>query len=367
MGIKVSRLLLRIHFWKLLKISKPEGYEKFGCSQGWCTNFCKRYRISRQCRNNNKKLPVAARLPQIMRFHKWLLHVVQMTLPHRCPIYGRYPARFMFHMDQVPLEFCFRNRRSLNPMADECWIFQPGSGLEKRQCSLIMCVRPEGDQIVKPFLIFRGTGKRLPREEMEFYIEYCDEVGVLWQANAWADGVVMIEWLDSFVKSTSALGGDVLLGMDNHGAQKTKQFRKKMLEYGIQPVYTPPYCTDCVSPCDHHLGAWIKEQMGVLFQDEILNNYDHWVGGGANFAGCRRKLIFWFLQVWKKFVVQKAHTIRQAFISTGFLIAMNGMQNHFIKLQGYKGKYDFTNAVPCDPNVDDLSESECSSSDEELS
>lgn len=46
---------------------------------------------------------------------------------------------------------------------------------------------------------------------------------------------------------------------------------------------------------------------------------------------------------------------------------MNGLQNHFIKLQGYKGKYDFTNAVPYDPNVDDLSESECSSSDEELS
>ena len=41
---------------------------------------------------------------------------------------------------------------------DQLWILQPGSGLDKRQATLQLCIRAEGQQTVKPAIIFRGKG-----------------------------------------------------------------------------------------------------------------------------------------------------------------------------------------------------------------
>ena len=46
----------------------------------------------------------------------------------------------------------------------QVWIFQPGSSQDKRQATLQLCIRPEGEQTVKPAIIFRGKGN-VPTEE----------------------------------------------------------------------------------------------------------------------------------------------------------------------------------------------------------
>ena len=40
---------------------------------------------------------------------------------------------------------------------EKVWISQPGSGLDKRQCTLQICLRGEGEQ-PKVGIIFRGKG-----------------------------------------------------------------------------------------------------------------------------------------------------------------------------------------------------------------
>ena len=46
---------------------------------------------------------------QICNFHRWLLHDLQRSAPQRCPQYGRFPARFMFHMViHSSLKFIYR-------------------------------------------------------------------------------------------------------------------------------------------------------------------------------------------------------------------------------------------------------------------
>lgn len=54
----------------------------------------------------------------------------------------------------------------------------------------------------------------------------------------------MLQWLRQFNADTASRGNEeVLLGMDNHGAQQTDAFREHMRLSNIVPAYTPPDCT----------------------------------------------------------------------------------------------------------------------------
>jgi len=83
---------------EILRKNKPQSWDTFAASNGWLSNFKKRYRISAQRVNNKKNVPITEKIPLMKVFHRWFLKDVQMRLPQRCPIYGRFPAQYMFHM-----------------------------------------------------------------------------------------------------------------------------------------------------------------------------------------------------------------------------------------------------------------------------
>ena len=55
-----------------------------------------------------------------------------------------------------------------SPKDHKVWARQPGSKLDKRQCSLQVCFSSE-DNNVKVVIIFRGTGKRIAEAEKLAY------------------------------------------------------------------------------------------------------------------------------------------------------------------------------------------------------
>ena len=59
------------------------------------------------------------------------------------------------------------------------WVSQPYSGADKRQCSLNVCFRPEGEQ-PRIAIVFRGQGKRISQlekqawdKDVDVYFEKC--------------------------------------------------------------------------------------------------------------------------------------------------------------------------------------------------
>jgi hypothetical protein len=55
------------------------------------------------------------------------------------------------------------------------------------------------------------------------------------QDNAWADERVMLEWHKVFQTDRASLGQvDLLLGLDNHGAQETVEFRRRLRQSHTQ-------------------------------------------------------------------------------------------------------------------------------------
>jgi hypothetical protein len=157
-------------------------------------------------------------------------------------------------------------------------------------------------------------------------------------------GPVALSWLDQFERETKHLG-ERMLGMDQHGPQMMQAFRDKMQEFNIFPVYTPPECTDVVAPVDHHCGARIKTMMGWLYHLELEADRDRWTqppGEGGLHAWERRvKMAKWLAVTWSM-VKDDSAFFRSAFVSTGFLIALDGSENSLIKVPGFPD-YDFNN------------------------
>ena len=73
-------------------------------------------------------------------------------------------------MGQIPMPFALNIKKSLENKGQICWVQTPGSGLEKRQRTLILCVCAAGarHQIVKPASIFRGKGN-VSSDELKYY------------------------------------------------------------------------------------------------------------------------------------------------------------------------------------------------------
>ncbi len=149
----------------------------------------------------------------------------------------------------------------------------------------------------------------------------------------------MLNWHDQFVSDTASLGPDeVLLGLDNHGAQQTEKFRAAMERANNKPAYTPPDCTDTVSPCDHYVGARLKHLMAVFYKDDFASNVAAFELLSA--SDRRMKMATWAAAAWA-LLRQEAEFIRSAFVSTGFLIAKDGSESHLIQVPGAPD-YDFT-------------------------
>ena len=114
-------------------------------------------------------------------------------------------------------------------------------------------------------------------------------------------------------------------------------------KFKIYPVYTPPDCTDVVAPCDHHVGAYFKKIMSRFYHQALEDNYDEWcspVGMGGLTASQRRiHMTIWAAATWV-ILKEKKNFIRNAFISTGFLINKNRSEDHVIKVSGFPD-YDF--------------------------
>ena len=108
---------------------------------------------------------------------------------------------------------------------EQVWVSTPGSGLEKRQCTLQVCFSAE-DNLIKIEIIFRGTGQRISKIEKESYHAGVD---VYFQKNAWADLEFSLEWVKKTLKNeTQNSEEEFVLFCDNLSCQTKEEFQKEV-------------------------------------------------------------------------------------------------------------------------------------------
>ena len=136
-----------------------------------------------------------------------------------------YPA--LFELYPQTYEYVPRGEGSTH----NTWIGQPGSGLEKRQCTLQICFRYGGPQ-PKIAVIFRGTGQRIRKEELD---AFHPDVDVYWQQNAWADTQFSVDWAKKTLREFTEKNelNRFLLICDNLTGQKHQDFTGIVVCYCI--------------------------------------------------------------------------------------------------------------------------------------
>jgi hypothetical protein len=157
--------------------------QAFKASAGWMKRFMGRWRITWRRRNDNAKKSAAELMPAVAKFicrlrefrhdHPSALVGDLPPLPRWAETdprhnftatYGEFDPYNTLNVDQHPLPFASTDPCTLEFIGTQrVWIKQPGSGLDKRQCTLQLLVRPLGKQPL-PCLLFRG----LPVPTQEF-------------------------------------------------------------------------------------------------------------------------------------------------------------------------------------------------------
>ena len=220
---------------------------------------------------------------------------------------GRYQPAQRLNVDQRPLPFVVYSKKTYEyiPKGEgsthNTWISQPGSGLEKRQCSVLVMLRPEGEQL-KLAIIFRGQEKRISQDEKS---EWHKGVNVYFQPNAWLDQNVCKSWCDeilvSFVKEQK-LDKFVLL-LDNLKGHMQDDFKdavagaKGLLWYGL------PGATDLWQPVDTGYAATLKALIAVKHRKwlDTDNPSDRWFGNEEPYTAKERRILIthWAGEAWK--------------------------------------------------------------------
>ena len=112
-----------------------------------------------------------------MRWHTTLREGLIKTgksSPNYNEKWGRFKTNRRFNVDQVPMPFSIDVKTTYevdvsreNKRDHRVWVANPGPGLEKRQCTLQICISPESK--VRIAIIFRGSGKRISNDEKKPY------------------------------------------------------------------------------------------------------------------------------------------------------------------------------------------------------
>jgi hypothetical protein len=274
-GLTVDGYWLRAEFRDLLNKEYGEDGWDFQLSNGWAGGFVRRFNISCQLRTEKKMRSAVERLASINSFHTNLAWV-QRKYPQRCPVWGAFPPHMMWNADHIPMPFCINLKRSFNSKNSPCWIAVLGaSGLDKRQCTVHPCIRGSGEQLMPPFIIFRGLCNITTDEQNK--LNALKNIKWAFQKKAWADTRYSRMWLRTFAKVLKDNNlSDQLLFLDDLSCQSVESFRTLCVESDVIPFPVPPGLTDLLQPVDHHVGAQLKRIMNGFYKIELELNYDDW-------------------------------------------------------------------------------------------
>ena len=338
-GSKVTKLWLKKKMKE--KIGACYGTEqaaKFKGSSNWFQRFKGRHNSVLRRRTNKKKVCADDGRDTILKFH-WGLRKSLKTKRRRNkssevdPKYGRWTPKNRYNVDQVPLPFVNERGTTYDTLgAKQVWVSQPSSGLDKRQATLQLCIRADGEQNVKPALIFRGKGHVATAEKGK----YDKRVDVYFQQIAWMDKEINMHWVQGTLIPGIGKGSDEkVLFADNVGFQQSKEFHEKCRDELNTVVYMlPENHTDKLQPIDAGCGRMMKLKIGAAMETwlEEKDNLDKWQD---KLSARERRILMtqWTGEAWSELCSNQTF-FKRLFEKTGCLITSDGSDDFKISPQG---------------------------------
>ncbi|MEO0683927.1 MAG: hypothetical protein AAFY76_02490 [Cyanobacteria bacterium J06649_11] len=305
------------------------------------TAFIKRNRVRMRTRQRNRRESKEAYRNDLMKWHGTTRERLVKTGKddQYDPKWGRFVPKQRFNVDQSPLPFAVETKRTYEIIEKKqsknhkVWISQPGSGLDKRQCTLQVCFRPTGEQ-PRIAVIFRGKGKLGDDEKKAWH----QDVDVYFQQNAWADTEFSLKWVEKTLSPVVKNESRYALFCDNLTAQASDDFKKSVAETSSGIVwYGLPNATDLWQPVDagyaELLKCFVNQEHTTWLDDEA--NADKWYGGKFTAKERRILITHWVGNAYQKLIGPAYDNFRwRMFQKTGCLITANGEEDNLIQPEG---------------------------------
>ncbi|KAK3245648.1 hypothetical protein CYMTET_44798 [Cymbomonas tetramitiformis] len=304
----------------------------FQAKKDWRRRFCRRFKIARRRRTNNKGKSKGDREAEILQWHVGLY---QLLRGERAPEpvqldekWGRFTPAQRINVDQSPLGFISGLQDTYAEKGPrEVWISTPsGSSLEKRQCTLQVCYAADvasGKKQCKLALIFRGEGKRITELER---LSWDKRVDVYFQTNAWADRALCLAWLErTYGPWAKTIDGEKLLLMDNLDGQVNMPFREQLKEsWDTLAWYFKPNCTDLLQPVDRHIAQYLKSLIAKELENwlEDDDNLAKWESGQFTASERRVLLTLWSGEAYEKLCAM-LEFLQKSFLGSGCLLTVD--------------------------------------------
>ena len=342
-GIKVKGWWFKTRAKQILESANPNNTFKF--SQGWFARFKNRYKISLRRPTNTAQKQPSEKEASIQEFHRQIREAQMSGMGHGD---GPQEERFQLHqianVDQTPLPFSFTQGPTYDTTnSSTVWVRGGSSGLDKRQCTAQLTIFADGKPRIKPFVIFRGKGKRISLRER---LQYDKRVTVHFQTNAWCDEVAMEQWVKNCWKP--CVKEESLLILDIHNAQKTDHIKDLLKECDTTPIFVPAGCTSIIQPLDVCYNAPFKSRVEGAAMQHMQDNLEGYLNGKFT-AGERRVLLTkWVGQAWEELSENKEMTVT-SFKKCGISTAADGSEDFEIHLEGLEDYEVKMN----DPSTDD--------------
>ena len=325
-GLKVKGWWFRLRAKQILTELEPS--TNFQFSNGWFLGFKKRHRISiRRATNTCQKEPEDKR-SAVQYFHRNIRR--KAAEGEQIGPLGQWTPRQVANMDQTPLPFSFCDGETYTDTGEQSvWVRGGGSGLDKRQCTVQLTLFADGEQRVKPLLIFRGKGKRISFAEQ---LKYDRRVVVRFQPNAWCDEDIMRFWIKNCWKPSCS--GPMHLVLDLHRAQKTQEIQDVLeAECNTSITYVPGGCTSLVQPVDVSFNKPFKSAVERQATQHMQENLGSYVHGQINASARRVLFTKWVGQAWEEVSADKELIIR-SFKKCGISAPIDGSEDDQIHIQG---------------------------------
>ncbi|KAK3248556.1 hypothetical protein CYMTET_41984, partial [Cymbomonas tetramitiformis] len=314
-GRKVGPRFASVRMKQLVKQYYPDA--EFSASPCWRVNFKRREGFATRKRTHKK--------------------------PQSYASMGRFLFKHRLNVDQVPLPFVVGDYDHTyeDKGAKDVWVRQPGSGLEKRQATLQICIRAgldaEGKNLPQPPIAiwFRGTGKRISEAEKA---AYHPDVHVYWQKCAWVDRATSLEWQNGTLipwLNEHIPNEESVVFADNLDAQVQAEYLGNQKEKGRAIGWSLlKGGTHWSQPVDQGAGREVKRDIDYEQNEwlEDLDNLEKWENSDLT-ASDRRVLMTWWAGAGYARTCARVN-LNRYFEKSGCLLSVTGWSDEKINPEG---------------------------------
>ena len=248
-GLRVTRETIKE---KALELST---IETFKASDGWVSNFMKRFGlVYRQKTHQSQHLPeqLVPKLVDFFHFYRALLEDHKFDLSN------------IINMDETPMWLDAVASRTISFSGEKTTSLK-STGHDKKNVTVLVAASADG-RMKKCLVVFKGQGQSTEDKS----IMKRSDIKVCFSDNGWANDEIMSIWLKWIFPAFDF--SNKLLVWDSFRAHISDNTKKVITS--IKNLYTaviPGGCTSLIQPCDVGINAPIKSKTKKLF-DQFLDD-----------------------------------------------------------------------------------------------